>query len=207
MVSPSLGKVSAHSHTLAENDWNLPLDVEAQLRMLPREGWIRGVFPDTLVKRLDEAGIPHPEFPGYHVLAKYPLDEYTRLIAFAAQALHPDLPLRHAVRMVGQCIYPAFFASMVGKAIFAVAGKDFKRAVEVAPKAYKDVGISPGASRVLRVTEGYAYAELRDVWGLSEAFQVGIWEGALLAFGLTGSVRARVLTPSDVDLECVWRPR
>jgi uncharacterized protein (TIGR02265 family) len=207
MAPPTLGKFVEQAHTLPETDWSLPLDVDAQLRLLPASGWVRGVFPDTLVKRLKQAGLDHAEFPGYHVLAKYSLDEYTRLIDFAARSLYPNLSQREAVRTLGQCIYPAFFDSMVGKAIFAVAGKDFKRAIEVAPKAYRDVGICPGSVRITRISEGYAYAELREVWGLCEAFQPGIWEGALAAFGLRGSVRSRMHSPCDVDIEVIWRPR
>ena len=207
MIVPPLPQKSlASAHTLPENDWTLPLDVQAELRALPRNGWIRGVFLDSLVQRLDQARLGHAEFPGYQILAKYPIDEYTRLIDFAAHSLYPQLPKREGMRRLGRNIYPAFFDSMVGKAIFHVAGKDFSRAVQVSPLAYA-VGVSPGRARVARVSAGYSYVELRDVWGLTEAFQVGVWEGALSAFGLSGTVRGRALSPCDIDIETVWQPR
>jgi uncharacterized protein (TIGR02265 family) len=165
---------------------------------------VRGVFPDALAKQLREAGADPGAYGNYHVLSKYSLVEYTQAIRYSARTMHPDLPLREAVRKVGRCVYPAFFASMVGKAIFAIAGKSYRRALEVAPKAYHEVGISPGWARIVTIREGYAYAELRSVWGLCEAYQVGIWEGAMEAFNVRGSVRAKVHTPCDIDLEVVW---
>jgi uncharacterized protein (TIGR02265 family) len=190
-------------HTLPENDWSAPLDVAAQLAAVPADGWVRGVFPDALSRQLRAHGVDPGPHGSYHVLAKYTLVEYTNAIAYCAEALFPGLPLRQAVRQVGRCIYPAFFDSMVGKAIFAIAGRSYRRAVEVAPKAY-DVGISPGSARTAQLREGYAYTELRNVWGLCEAYQVGVWEGALEAFGAVGTVRAKVHSPCNVDLEVVW---
>jgi uncharacterized protein (TIGR02265 family) len=191
-------------HTLPDTDWSSPIDVAGQLALIPPDGWVRGVFPDALAKQLRSSGADPGPYGNFHVLAKYSLVEYTHVIVHAARALYPELPLRQAVRQAGRCIYPAFFASMVGKAIFAVAGRSYRRAVEVAPKAYHEVGISPGSARVLRLREGYAYVELRSVWGLCEAYQLGIWEGALEAFGARGTVRAKVHSPCDVDLEVVW---
>jgi uncharacterized protein (TIGR02265 family) len=194
----------ANRHTLPENDWSAPLDVAGQLTTLPRDGWIRGVFPDALVKQLRARGVDPGAHGHYHVLSKYALADYMDTIVFCAGQLFPELPLRQAVRLVGRFIYPAFFDSMVGKAIFAVAGRSYRRAVEVAPKAYHEVGISPGSARIVALREGYAYVELRSVWPLTEAYQPGIWEGALEAFGAVGTVRTKIHSACDIDLEVVW---
>ena len=105
-----------------------PLDVAGQLAAAPADGWVRGVFPDALARQLRAQGVDPGPHGSYHVLSKYTLVEYTNAIVYSAEALYPELPLRQAVRQVGRCIYPAFFDSMVGKAIFAIAGRSYRRA-------------------------------------------------------------------------------
>jgi uncharacterized protein (TIGR02265 family) len=193
-----------HRHTLPDADWSRPLDVAGQRAALPPDGWVRGIFADALVNQMRVQRRDPGPYDSFNVLAKYPLIDYIDMIQYVAEVVYPGLSLRQGIRELGRCIYPAFFESMVGKAIFVVAGRSFRRAVELAPKVYNGVGMVPGSARVTTLREGYAYAELRGVWGFTEAYHVGIWEGALETFGGVGSVRARVLGPSDVDLEVVW---
>ena len=59
-------------------------------------------------------------------------------------------------------------------------------------------------AEILSLEEGRAELGLRQAWDFPEAWQVGVFEGGLRAFGKKGQVRVCVRSISEVDLELVW---
>lgn len=117
--------------------------------------------------------------------------------------LHPELPIRDAMRQLGRHVYPNFVATMVGKAIFSVAGRDFGRVAALAGRAYA-VSVSPGEVRSEPCGPNHVRVILRDLWPFPDAYQIGVWEGAMQVCGVKGEIRVRALSPCDVDYDIRW---
>jgi uncharacterized protein (TIGR02265 family) len=64
--------------------------------------------------------------------------------------------------------------------------------------------MSPGVMSLVERGERRARVELRQIWPFPDAYQVGVFEGALQAIDLAGEVQVRVLSPCDVDFEVTW---
>ena len=59
--------------------------------------------------------------------------------------------------------------------------------------------------QVLENEPGRAVLGLRDIWDYLDAWHVGIYEGALAAFGVEGEVRVRSFDLQNGDLEIRYR--
>jgi uncharacterized protein (TIGR02265 family) len=185
-------------------DWNEPLDTGERIIHTPEEGTLRGVFFQVVVDQLVAQG-KSPLGPlHYSGFTRYPLRDYLRLVVAAARQLHPDLPLREALRRVGHDVYPVFKATMAGSAIFAFASDDFAKVAGLARKAYS-VALSPAAVDIRTLGPRHIVVELRDVYTFPDCLQIGVWEGALIACKAEGSVLLQRHSISDADLEIEWR--
>lgn len=183
-------------------DFSAPLDAEARIAMAPSDGWVRGMFFHDPIALARERSGRAPGLSRYTSFKSYPLRDYLRVLVSCAQLVHPDLPLREGLRRLGHLAYPAFVGSTIGRVLFSVAS-DWIAALRLASQAYR-VAVSPGRVFVQDAGPGRAIAELRHMWSFAEAYQVGIFEGALRAFGKTGTVRIRIQTTSEVDLLLEW---
>ncbi len=183
-------------------DFSAPLDTRARIATAPEDGWVRGMFFHEIASRAaTRLGRPvaRERYVGFKA---YPLREYLHLLVEAAGILHPDAPIREGLRRIGHLAYPTFAASTVGGILFSVAG-DFVGALRLASQAFR-VAVHPGRVEIRRVEGKGAIAELRSMYSFAEAYQVGVFEGAMTAFGVTGDVRVRVLSVSEVDLRLTW---
>ena len=61
--------------------------------------------------------------------------------------------------------------------------------------------MTPGTVTLTERGEGRARVELRQIWSFPDAYQVGVFEGAMLALDIEGEVQLRVLSPCDADFE------
>ncbi len=138
----------------------------------------------------------------YIPFKSYPIREYNELVDECAAQAFPTLEPRDARRLIGQFIYPAFAQTLVGTAIFAVAGHDLQRVIEVAPRAYA-VSIDPGRVSVV-ASAGHALVQLREIWTYVDSLHCGIFEGAIQRCGVQGRVDVKALSDCDADFEIVW---
>jgi uncharacterized protein (TIGR02265 family) len=180
-------------------DWSAPLDVEPYLRGVPAQGTVKGVFFRTVM----EAARMRAGRDRYLVFQDYPMRDYLELLIEASRVRHGALPLREALRRFGAIGYTALESTTVGKIIFSVAGGQFARALRIAPKAY-GISLQPGTVRVHERGERRVVVEIRGLWVFPDAYQVGLFEGAMRIFGESGTVLVRTLSPCDVDLEVTW---
>jgi uncharacterized protein (TIGR02265 family) len=183
-------------------DFSAPLDAEKRIAMAPDDGWVRGMFfHDPIALAREKAGRA-PGLERYVGFKAYPLRDYLRVLVGCAELAHPQVPLREGLRRLGHLAYPAFVASTVGRVLFSVAG-DWITALRLASQAYR-VAVDPGRVSIRDEAPGVAIVELRRMWSFAEAYQVGVFEGAMQAFGKTGDVRIRVISTSEVDLRLAW---
>ncbi len=183
-------------------DWNEPLDIEQRLGQTPADATLRGVFFQAIVDRLKAHGRPAPVT--YSGFVRYPVREYLELAVRSARELHPNEPLREGLRRVGRGVYPAFKDTMAGAAIFAFANNDFARVAALAQKAY-ELALTPARVGLRDLGHNHLVVELRDVYTFPDCLQIGVWEGAMAACSVEGTVALKLYSLCDADLEIEWR--
>jgi uncharacterized protein (TIGR02265 family) len=125
------------------------------------------------------------------------------LLVAAAGILYPREPMRNGLRRLGRLAYPTLAQTLIGRALFGVAGGDFGVILSLASRAYS-ISVKPGEVTLAEREGRHAVVRLRDLWNIPDSYQVGVFEGALIATGLRGEVKVRVLSPCDVDFEVTW---
>jgi uncharacterized protein (TIGR02265 family) len=125
------------------------------------------------------------------------------LLVESARLAYPRVPVREGMRRLGQLTYPRAASSTVGKIVFSAVGRNIGAAVRLLPRFYAAFG-RKGSVTVSDVTDGGAFVQLRGFWDFPEAYQVGVFEGGITAFGRTGTVRVESLSFCDADFEITW---
>ena len=87
-----------------------------------------------------------------------------------------------------------------------LGGVDFASALRVIPAIYRNVSAGSCEMEIDR-RNGIAIARLRGIWDWPDAWQVGLFEGGLLAFREVGTVRVRNRSLCEADLEIRWSQR
>jgi uncharacterized protein (TIGR02265 family) len=181
-----------------------PLDLEQRLAKVPPTTTVKGMFMQAIA---DEARAVSGATQGrgrWLAFKDYPLREWLTLLVDCARAAHPRVSAREGIRRLGQNAYPMFARSTIGKVVMSVAGDNFALALRQVPRVYAVSGNGVTAE-LAEQREGRAIVQLRGVWDFPDAWQVGAFEGALDAFRKEGSVRVRILSLCDVDLELTWQ--
>lgn len=186
-----------------EPDWEASIDFEARLAAVPERAQVRGMFLQYLIEAVGHDPAPFFGPRRYVAFKTYSIREYLEILRWGARTAFPYLPQAEAVRRLGRCIYPNYANTVTGLAIFAVAGRDFTRVVELTPAAYK-VSVPPGRITVRLLEERHAIVELRDIWNLPDFHQVGIWEGAMQVCRAIGHIQVDVLGFDAVDFDIRW---
>jgi uncharacterized protein (TIGR02265 family) len=140
----------------------------------------------------------------YVAFKTYSIRDYVEILRWGARLAVPHLPAAEAVRRFGSRVYPNYARTVTGTAIFAMAGRDFGRVVELTPTAYK-VSVPPARIHVRELEPQHAIVELRDLWNLPEFHHVGIWEGAMRVCNVVGEIRVDVIGLDAVDFDIHWR--
>jgi len=187
-------------------DWSTPIDVEARLEAIPSQAGVRGMFCQFLIEAIGSDPPAHLVKSRFVAFKNYAMRDYVKLLVWGGGQAFPRLPLAEAVRRLGRCIYPNYAKTMTGTAIFAVAGHNFQRVVELCPTAYK-VAISNGTVSLRSLEDHHAVVEFRGVWNLPEFHQIGIFEGAMDVCSARGEIGVDVHGLDSVDLDVRWTDR
>jgi uncharacterized protein (TIGR02265 family) len=183
-------------------DFDAPLDTDARIAAAPENGTVRGMFFQQI---LEELGDNRPEWvSGSHIaFGSYPMRDFMRLLVEGAERLYPSVSVREGLRRLGHLNFPKFSNTMVGSAIFAVAGRDYGKVVSLAGKAY-GVSMSPGRVSTVRIGPNHARVQMVDVWTFPECYQIGVFEGAMKACGVTGRIQIAQHSESSADYDLQW---
>jgi uncharacterized protein (TIGR02265 family) len=188
-----------------EPDFYAPLDVELYVRQTPPHATIKGLF---LSNHVAMAGERRTRLYGvrerYVAFKDYPLKEHVQLLPDVAQLLHPHRPLRDALRRVGQKVYPAFASSLLGKVMFQAVGHDIGAVIRTGTKAFR-IASNVGRVDILRLGDKEAWFRLDEMYNYIDAYQVGVFEGPFLMFGLEPTVRVWLDSPTSGEFYVTWR--
>lgn len=184
-------------------DFTAAVDVDERIAACPERFCVRGMFFQEIFDAAERAGRPFEAPPRRIPWRHYPTREYMRVIADGAARVHPDLPLGEAMFQVAKQVYPNFADTMVGKAIFAIAGREFVRVAQLAPRAY-DASLDGGRVEVRTAEPGYVHVHMADLRPFPELFQPGVWAGAMQVCGVEGELFVKKHDDANVELEILW---
>jgi uncharacterized protein (TIGR02265 family) len=186
-----------------EPDWNAAVDFEKRLAAIPPNAQVRGMFLQLLTESIGaQSRVQHAK-RRYVGFKNYPMREYVELLARSCTENYPKIAMAERVRRLGRMVYPNYANTLSGTAIFAAAGRSFRRVVELCPAAYR-VSVESSEVTIRTINDGHALVELRNLWNIPEFHQVGIWEGAMLVCRASGSIKVQVHSPCDVDMDIQW---
>lgn len=179
-------------------------ELESLIALTPETATVKGMFLSSFLESLDRGGYARPTEQRFLSFKDYPLRVFMQLMLEAISTAWPTLPPTAGLRRLGQGAYPTLAESVVGRVLFSVAGRNFGTALQLTEKAYR-VSLNPGVARLASLTEKTAVLEMRDIWNFADCYQVGVMEGAMVAYRVKGEVRAQKLSrPCDVNLHLRW---
>jgi len=182
-------------------DWDAPVDLAAQLLIVPPGKSVRGFVIAGMAQRFRERGL---EIPGTRELVgfkSYPFAQLLHASMDGARLLDPK-HLRRGMREAGRMAFPATLDTMVGKVVFGALGKDAAAVFKAAGKAYEMVGT--GSARAVSVGPRHAHIDLQGLYAFPESYHVGVCEGVVLACGGLPDVMIKQAGPTEVELFCRW---
>lgn len=180
-----------------------PVDVEAHRRAA--RGSLRGVFFLHVLSVCAERQVAVPAArTRYLAFREYPMLDYLDLLVEAAPKLHPERPLRGALRALGQTVYPMFVETALGRVMRAFTGASYKNVVEAAPRAYA-TATSEASVDVEALSDHRAVVVMRNLPVFPESYLAGVWQGALPSCQSVGDVRVAMTSPLEARFELSWR--
>lgn len=184
-------------------DFESALDVAAHRDLAPVDGRVKGMFFEDIATQTKVIAGQRLDSTRYIPFRGYPLRLWLDHLARSARFAYPNLPVREGLRQLGRSMFPTFYASMVGKVIFSVAGGDLHRSLELYPKLWSVIS-DHASAEVAELTSRRVVIRQRNVWDFTDSFQIGSLEGGFSVFGQRASVRIATLSPCDADFEITW---
>jgi uncharacterized protein (TIGR02265 family) len=175
------------------------LELEARVQGAPFEGAVKGMFFRSICAEAAARGARVGR-ERYVPFRGYPLREWLTLMPEAARAAHPGVHPKEGMRRLGLGAFKVFEHSVAGRVLFSMAGRHAPAAAELTARAFDVIG-SHGTVRVLVNEPGRVVFGLRNMWDYIDAWHVGVYQGAMRAFGLQGEVRVRLFDLANGDLE------
>ena len=189
----------------AEPDWSAPVDFEARLAAIPAHATVRGMFLQMLQANLPADRAAEGRERRYVAFNTYPMRDYVALLALSCERSRSNVSSAECVRRLGRTIYPSYAQTVTGMAIFAVAGGNFRRVLELCPAAYR-IATPTASVNVLECVPGRARVAMRGMYALADLHQVGIFEGAMEACRAEGTILVEQHADlGDADYELRWR--
>lgn len=180
-----------------------PLDLARAIEVCPATATVKGMFVEPVQRGVRELGAT-PVFDARIVGFKdYPMRRQMELLAQWAELAHPGAPLREGLRRIGRTAYTDLTTSLVGKVIFGVLGRDLAAITKLVSKGYAISG-SPQRATLLEHAPNHARVRLDDVHFV-DSYQVGVFEGAVLACEAEGTVLYRGISETSCEMFVSWR--
>lgn len=139
----------------------------------------------------------------YVAFQGYPLSEWLRFLPQAAKAAHPSVNTKEGMRRFGRNAFSVFNQSVAGRVVLSMAAKNLHASISLTSRVFQVVGSHGKLSSPVN-EPGRAVIAIRDTWDYIGSWHVGIFEGAIRAFGAQGEVRIRVHDRSNADLEVLY---
>lgn len=201
-LEPAIPDPTTDLRGFAPPDWRAALDVDGQLAQVPAGATVKGMFWNDLYKLAAEGNVALPR-GRYAAFGDYALVDYMRGVVQVSREAYPNVSAAEGIRRVGARGFDVLAASLAGRVLFALAGRDLQSTLGLVSQAYRRC-LDPGGARVVLLEPKRAVISLRSIWNFPTTYQVGVFEGAMRNFGHTGSVKVRPLSACDADYLLEW---
>ncbi len=186
-----------------QTDWDAKIDVGSYLSSVPESATIKGVFPASILERLNKNDLPHIGPDEYHSFGDYSMRDHMVFLVDAAEKLYPGVSLGRGLRSLGHLAYDSFLDSLVGRVLLGVLGKKVGSILRVSPKAWS-AAVSHGGISVDEVSSQEAFLQANDLHYFMDFYCVGIAEGMLIACESRGVVALNAGSPQDARVFIAW---
>jgi uncharacterized protein (TIGR02265 family) len=180
-----------------------PFDPRPNLRGVPDNHRVRGLFFNSIIDVAKRRGIVVPRIHDYVDFKHYPVREWMELVLGAARLCYPQLSLRGGLRNLGRYAYPSFATSMVGRVTFGILGDDLARIMNIASKGYA-CSLTHARVTVVSATAQSVRARFEHSYGFIDSYQVGVFEGVFQACNRAGEVHVRVDSVCEGEIFARW---
>lgn len=195
-------RVATNHFTLPR--WDGPFDPESEIDAAPPNATVRGMFFDFAVDRAKRVTGRSIASESRVAFLQYSMRDYMRLLVACAREAFPLAPPREQLRRMGAFLYDDFLETMVGRAIFSVAGKRFDRIGVLAPKAYS-ASYSPCVLHTSIVEANTVHIRFDPMHVFMDTFHYGAWEGAARFSGKEATIRVHRSRPGYGEFEIKYR--
>lgn len=181
----------------------MPFEPQLWLDGVPENCSTRGMFFQNIADALDARGCD-PIDGRWVAFKRYSFRDYYDLQLKAARRFCPGEPVAHGLYELGHVVYPNFVSTMVGRAIFAVAGMNMEKLIKVSPRAFEAAN-SHGKCVVHETTPNSAHWTLDGIWDF-HPFSIGIARGA---FDAVKASDVELLyfphAPNKIEFRATWK--
>lgn len=187
-----------------------PVDLEAQIRLLPPRATCKGMFfldpierarrvsPDVDLFRLARLA-PRRYLP----FLDYPHAEWMRLTHAAASVVAPTGHVGEGLRELGRHAYDVIFENPLGKLLFGPFGFDLEQVFAHAGLGYR-LGLGFGTIRSERVASQHFQVTFEGFPTFLETFNVGVLEGSGAHYGDKVTVRVKLDGLANAVMKVTW---
>jgi uncharacterized protein (TIGR02265 family) len=202
-VSQEPSRTDQSVERFIEPSWRAPLDARLEIRAIPADAMISGMFIAPLLVELKRinggALVPRARYVPFQF---YPVSELAELLIETAGLLFPDRSLRLALRKMGRAAPLSFISSTLGKVVLG-SSLGVHGAVEALAKAY-GLNMRPGSVTIIESLPAHMILRLEDIHYFLDSHHVGAFEGAMNYAGVRGNVRIAAQSRSTADLLLEW---
>ena len=181
------------------------LDVEGMKRLVPANATCKGLVAESALDALRAARLPLPPVK-FVAFRDYPLIDVMDLFVAAAITLSPGVPLRTALRTLGNGLFPKFTNSLLGRVMYGVFGGNVMAILRLANKSFEQTqNTGKLSTHVLDRTS--VRLGFSTTYTFLDSYHVGVVEGTLKACGVDGEVLVKMTSPTDGDMLVRWTPK
>ncbi|MEM7608108.1 MAG: DUF2378 family protein [Myxococcota bacterium] len=195
---------------LVRPNFRAAFDPAQHLESVPTGGKVIGLYFRDVIDALLGAAPTNPRLAElvavpYKPFRRYSISDWLELLALAAAEAHPDVPLREGLRRIGRSAYEAFIATMLGRTIFGIAGRDIDAAFKLGPKGFAAAyGGTNGGVRAEQPAPHTWHYTFRSYPAYLDTYVIGVMEGVVAHFGKAAKFRHTPGIFFDGVIEMVW---
>lgn len=179
------------------------LDVDERVAAAPPAGRVKGMFFSAIAEEASTLSGRRVGRARYVAFQGYPLSEWIAFLPEAARAAYPSRHPKEGIRRFGRNAFSVFNQSVAGRVVLSMAAKNLHASMSLTSRVFQVLG-SHGKLTLATNEPGRALIAVRDSWDYIDCWYVGIFEGAIRAFGAEGEVRVRIHDRSNADLEVLY---
>jgi uncharacterized protein (TIGR02265 family) len=196
-------------------DWSAPLDFAAARAALPDGATCSGMYVEQVLALAGRKGARERvaeaaklSKTSYSMFRNVPYAHFVDVLEAAVPVLDEGgtRTSREVLRRIGQTFYPMLAATLAGRVVFGVMGRDPDRVLAIGHKGWQ-MALNFGEVTVEKVASHTFHYRFRDTPAFLDTATIGVLEGAGDALGVKTEVTIDLQDIANAVLEIRWAPR